>query len=75
MNQVPLELVHAASAVRPITEAAFGCSAAHDTASIASQEVHHAWTETKQCQNAQLRIQHLQVLQVAKTKPRSSHGP
>ena len=56
-------------------EAAFGRCAAHDTASVASQKVHHAWTETKQYQHAQLRIQHLQVLQVATTKPTSLHGP
>ena len=61
LNQVLLELVHAASPVRPTMEAAFGRCAAHDTASIASQKVHHAWTETKQYQHAQLRIQHLQV--------------
>ena len=52
LNQVPLELVHAASAVRPTMEAAFSRCAAHDTASVASREAHHAWTETKQCQHA-----------------------
>ena len=56
-------------------EAAFGRCAAYDTANVASQEVHHAWTETKQYQHAQQKTQHLQVLQVTTTKPMSLHGP
>ena len=75
MNQVPLELVHAASLVKPTMEAAFGRCAAHDTASVASQKIHHAWTETKQYQHAQLGILHLRELQVATTKPTFLHGP
>ena len=45
LKKVPLELAHAALAVRHTTEAAFGCCTAHDTASITSKEVNHAWTE------------------------------
>ena len=56
-------------------EAAFHRRAAHDTTSVASQEVHHAWTKTKQYQHAQLRIRHLQVLQTTTTKPTSLHYP